>query len=395
MLFHWLGELRRFPPVIYWEQALSRRAEPLGLTMKTAPLFRPANPAPPQPDALNAMMGKVITDLGAAANGALVVLGDRLGLYRALAEAGPSSSADLATRTGLNERYVREWLATQAASGYVDYDATEETFSMTPEQAAVFADPDSPVAMAGGFYSVSSLYHDEPRVTDAFRTGAGIPWGDHHSCLFCGTERFFRPGYVANLVDHWITALDGVQEKLRTGAQVADIGCGHGVSTIVMAKAFPNSQFIGFDMHEASIKAARQHAADEGVNNIRFEVAAAKTFPGKDYDFVTVFDALHDMGDPAGMAAHVLECLKPDGTWMIVEPMAGDSLAENLNPVGRAFYAFSTMICTPGSKSQEVGLALGAQAGERRLGEVVKQGGFTRFRRATETPVNLILEARP
>ena len=322
--------------------------------MKTAPLFRPADPAPPQSDALNAMMGKVITDLGAAANGALVVLGDRLGLYRALAEAGPSTSAELATCTGLNERYVREWLAAQAASGYVDYD-----------------------------------------VTDAFRTGAGSPLGDHHSCLFCGTERCFRPGYVANLVDHWIPALDGVQEKLRAGARVADIGCGHGVSTIVMAKAYPNSQFTGFDMHEASIEAARQHAADEGVNNVRFEVAAAKTFPGKDYGFVTVFDALHDMGDPAGMAAHVLECLKPDGTWMIVEPMAGDSLAENLNPIGRAFYAFSTMICTPNSKSQEVGLALGAQAGERRLGEVVKQGGFTRFRRATETPVNLILEARP
>ncbi len=363
--------------------------------MKTAPIFRPANPAPPQSDALNAMMGKVITDLGAAANGALVVLGDRLGLYRALAEAGPSTSAELATCTGLNERYVREWLAAQAASGYVDYDAADGSFSMTPEQSAVLADPDSPVAMAGGFYSVSALYHDEPQVTDAFRTGAGIPWGDHHSCLFCGTERFFRPGYVANLVDHWIPALDGVQEKLRAGARVADIGCGHGVSTIVMAKAYPNSQFTGFDMHEASIEAARQHAADEGVNNVRFEVAAAKTFPGKDYDFVTVFDALHDMGDPAGMAAHVLECLKPDGTWMIVEPMAGDSLAENLNPIGRAFYAFSTMICTPNSKSQEVGLALGAQAGERRLGEVVKQGGFTRFRRATETPVNLILEARP
>lgn len=363
--------------------------------MKTTPLFRPANPSPPQADALNTMMGKVITDLGAAANGALVILGDRLGLYRALAEAGPSTSSDLATRTGLHERYVREWLATQAASGYVNYDATRESFSMTPEQAAVFADPDSPVAMAGGFYSVSALYHDEPLVTDAFRTGAGIPWSDHHNCLFCGTERFFRPGYVANLVDHWIPALDGVQEKLRAGAKIADIGCGHGVSTIVMAKAFPNSQFTGFDMHGASIEAARQHAVDEGVSNVSFEVAAAKTFPGKDYDFVTVFDALHDMGDPAGMAAHVLECLKPDGTWMIVEPMAGDTLAENLNPVGRAFYAFSTMICTPGSKSQEVGLALGAQAGERRLGEVVKQGGFTRFRRATETPVNLILEARP
>jgi 2-polyprenyl-3-methyl-5-hydroxy-6-metoxy-1,4-benzoquinol methylase len=363
--------------------------------MKTTSTFRPANPSAPQPDALQAMMGRVLTDLGAAANGALVILGDRLGIYRSLAEAGPSSSSALAERTGLDERYLREWLAAQAASGYVDYDAARGTFAMTPEQAAVFADPDSPVAMAGGFYSVSSLYHDEPRVTEVFRSGAGIPWSDHHSCLFCGTERFFRPGYVANLVPHWIPALEGVEEKLRAGAKVADVGCGHGASTLVMAKAFPDSQFTGFDLHDASIDAARQHAAEEEVKNVRFEVAAAKTFPGKDYDLVTIFDALHDMGDPAGMAAHVLECLKPDGTWMIVEPMAGDSLSENLNPVGRAFYAFSTMICTPGSKSQEVGLALGAQAGERRLAEVVKQGGFRRFRRAAETPVNLILEARP
>jgi SAM-dependent methyltransferase len=232
-------------------------------------------------------------------------------------------------------------------------------------------------------------------VTEAFRTGKGIAWGEHHQCLFCGTERFFRAGYSAYLTQQWIPALEGVEEKLRTGARVADVGCGHGASTVIMARAYPNSEFVGFDIHPASIERANEHAQSQGLTNLRFEVATAKNFPGKDYDLVTVFDALHDMGDPVGASVHVREALKPDGTWMIVEPFAGDTLEENMNPVGRVFYGFSTVICTPSSRSQEVGLALGAQAGEKRLHGVVTEAGFTRFRRATETPFNLILEARP
>ena len=355
----------------------------------------PAAPAVLNPDALNALVGQMINDLGAAVGGALVLLGDRLGLYRSLAETGPTTSAELARSTGLDERYLREWLSAQAASGYVDYDGASEAFSMTPEQVAVFADSESPVAMTGGFYSVASVYHDQPLVEAAFRTGDGVAWGDHHNCLFCGTERFFRPGYAANLVQEWIPALDGVEEKLLAGASVADVGCGHGASTLIMARAFPQSEFVGFDIHPASIDAARQHAAEQGIRNVRFETASAQDFPGSGYDLVTTFDALHDMGDPVGAAAHTRQALAPDGTWMIVEPMAGDTLADNLNPVGRVYYGFSTMVCTPSSLSQNVGLALGAQAGERRLGEVVGEGGFTRFRRATQTPVNMILEARP
>jgi SAM-dependent methyltransferase len=266
---------------------------------------------------------------------------------------------------------------------------------MTPEQKAVLADPDSPVAMAGGFCSAASVYHDEPRVAEAFRTGEGIAWQDHHQCLFCGTEKFFRPGYAANLVQHWIPALDGVHDKLQAGARVADIGCGHGASTIIMARAFPNSTFIGFDLHPGSILRASQCAREQGLSNVSFAVASAKEFPGRNYDLIATFDALHDMGDPVGAAAHACASLAPDGTWMIVEPFAGDSLEENLNPVGRLFYAFSTMVCTPNSRSQEVGLALGAQAGEARLREVAETAGFSRFRRATQTPFNLILEAKP
>jgi len=344
--------------------------------------------------ALNSLVGKMVGDLGAAVSGALVVLGDRLGLYRALGEAGPADSTKLATLTGLDERYVREWLANQAASGYVNYEPKSGRFSMSAEQKAVFADPESPVAMAGGFYAASSVYHDEPKVAEAFRTGAGIAWKDHHNCLFCGVEKFFRPGYAANLVQNWIPALDGVRAKLEAGAQVADIGCGHGASTIIMAKAFPKSKFTGFDFHPGSIERARQCAREAGLANVIFATASAKEFPGR-YDFITTFDALHDMGDPVGAAAHACKSLQADGTWMIVEPMAGNSLEENLNPVGRVFYGFSTMICTPNSRSQEVGLALGAQAGERRLREVVEQAGFRRFRRATQTPFNLILEAKP
>jgi SAM-dependent methyltransferase len=348
-----------------------------------------------RPDLLDAFAGKVLNDLSATASGALVVLGDRLGLYRALAAGGATTSTGLALRTQLDERYLREWLCAQAAAGYVDCDPESGLFFMSPEQIAVFADPDHPAAMTGGFYTMASAYIDEPKVANAFRTGEGIPWGDHHNCLFCGVERFFRPGYAANIVQNWIPALDGVEKKLRAGGLVADIGCGHGVSTILMAQAFPKSRFIGFDIHEGSIESARQHAVEAGVTNVDFQVATAKNFPGNDYDFVTVFDALHDMGDPVGASGHIRQSLRSDGTWMIVEPMAGDSLADNLNPVGRLYYCASTMICTPGSRSQEVGLALGAQAGEKKLREVIEAGGFTRIRRATETPVNLILEARP
>ncbi len=343
---------------------------------------------------LQALVGKMVADLGAVVSGALVVLGDRLGLYQALAEGGPADSAELAKRTALDERYVREWLANQAASGYVTYESKSGRFSMSAEQKAVFADPDSPVAMTGGFYAAASVYHDEPKVAEAFRTGSGLAWQDHHNCLFCGTEKFFRAGYAAHLVQNWIPALDGVHAKLVAGAQVADIGCGHGASTIIMAKAFPKSTFTGFDLHPGSIERARQCAREAGLTNVAFAIASAKNFPGR-YDFITTFDALHDMGDPVGAAAHTRESLTRDGTWMIVEPFAGNSLEENLNPVGRVFYGFSTMVCTPSSRIQEVGLALGAQAGERRLGEVIKKAGFGLFRRATQTPFNLILEAKP
>jgi len=347
------------------------------------------------PDALNQLLGQMVNDLGAAANGALVVLGDGLGIYTALAEIGPATSEKLAEKTKLNERQLREWLSAQAASGYVSYDAEKNSFFLSPEQTAVFADPDSPAAMVGGFYGVSAVYHDEPLVAESFRTGRGLAWGKHHTCLFCGTERFFRPGYQANINESWIPALDGVQQKLSDGIRVADIGCGHGISTLIMAKAFPKSEFYGFDSHPASIEAARSHAQDQQISNVHFSAGAAKDFPGDDYGFVTIFDALHDMGDPVGAASHIKETLQPDGSFMIVEPMAQDTLAENINPVGRVYYAFSTMICTPNSLSQEVGLALGAQAGERRLRDVLSKGGFTRVRRAAETPFNMILEARP
>ena len=344
--------------------------------------------------ALQNLVGKMVGDLGAVVSGALVVLGDRLGLYRALAEVGPADSTKLAKRAGLDERYVREWLANQAASGYVNYEPSSGSFSMSAEQKAVFADPESPVAMTGGFYSAASVYHDEPKVAEAFRTGAGVAWREHHDCLFCGTEKFFRPGYAANLVQTWIPALNGVQAKLETGAQVADIGCGHGASTIIMAKAFPKSKFTGFDLHPGSIERAGQCAAEAGLANVTFATASAKDFPGR-YDFITTFDALHDMGDPVGAAAHARKSLKPDGAWMFVEPLAGDRLEENLNPVGRVYYGFSTMVCTPSSRSQEIGLALGAQAGEGRLREVMEKAGFRQFRRAAQTPFNFVLEVKP
>lgn len=344
---------------------------------------------------LHDLLGRMVADMGAAAIGPLVILGDKLGLYRTLAKHGPLSSKVLAEETGTTERYVREWCSAQAGSGYIEYDAATDTFSMTPEQQAVFADPDNPVSMTGGYYAISSLYSDEPQITQAFQTGEGVPWGEHSECLFCGTEKFFRPGYQASLVSEWLPSLNGVVEKLESGAHVADVGCGHGASTLVMARAFPQSEFTGFDFHEPSVDRARELASQMGLRNVHFDVATAKDFPGTDYDLIAFFDCLHDMGDPVGASSHTLKALKKDGTMMLVEPFANDELKDNLNPVGRMFYSFSTMICTPASMSQEVGLALGAQAGEKRLREVVTEAGFSHFRRATETPFNLVLEAKP
>jgi 2-polyprenyl-3-methyl-5-hydroxy-6-metoxy-1,4-benzoquinol methylase len=344
-------------------------------------------------DKLNELVGKMLVDIGAAANGPLVVIGDRLGLYRELAASGPLNSQQLADNTGTAERYVREWLAAQAASGYVEYDTKAETFSMTPEQQAIFVDENSPVLMTGAFYSLESTYIDEPKVAEAFKTGEGVTWGDHSSCLFCGTAKFFRPSYQTHLIHEWIPALTKVDEKLTQGCKVGDVGCGFGISTTLMAKHYPKSEFFGFDIHEPSIIEARKLAKEEGVTNVTFEVSSAKTFPGDNYGVVCCFDCLHDMGDPAGASKHINESMADDGTWMIVEPFAHDRLEDNLNPIGRVFYGFSTTVCTPSSLGQEVGAALGAQAGEKRLREVVEAGGFTKFRRATETPFNMILEA--
>jgi SAM-dependent methyltransferase len=345
---------------------------------------------------LEAFMGQAVTDMGAIISGPLMLIGEKLGLYKAMAHAGSLTSQEVAERSGAAERYVREWLGNQAAGGYVTYDPNSDRYTLPDEQALALADEDSPFYILGLYDSIASLYADEDQILEAFRSGKGMGWHEHDHRLFRGTERFFRPGYRASLVAEWIPALDGVQEKLQRGAKVADIGCGHGASTIIMAAAFPNSEFFGFDYHDASIERAREAAGEAGVGDrITFEVAAAKDYPGSDYDLVCVFDCLHDMGDPVGASAHVLETLATDGTWMIVEPFANDRVEDNLNPVGRVFYGASTVICTPASLSQEVGLALGAQAGEARLTDVLKEGGFTRVRRATETPFNLILEARP
>ncbi|MDI4664739.1 class I SAM-dependent methyltransferase [Xanthobacter autotrophicus] len=340
---------------------------------------------------LQALLATVVNELGAASNAALVILGDKLGLFRALAE-GAATPDELAARTGTFERYVREWLCAQAASGFVSYDAQTGRFALSPEQAAVFADDDSPVSMVGGFSMLTAVYHDEPKLAEAFRTGKGMHWGEHCNCLFCGVERFFRAGYRGHLVAEWLPALDGVVEKLKRGARVADVGCGHGASTLLMADAFPNSEFVGIDYHAGSIEHAQRLV--EGRANVRFEVGRAQDFEGRDFDLVTLFDALHDMGDPAGATAHIRRVLKPDGTLMLVEPAAGNSLAENLNPVGRVYYAGSTHICVPTALNQGEGVALGAQAGARRIEEVVRAGGFSTFRQAATTPFNMILEAR-
>ena len=345
---------------------------------------------------LEAFMGQALTDMGAIISAPLMVIGEKLGLYKAMAGAGPLSSQEVAERSGAAERNVREWLRNQAAGGYVTYDPESDRYALPDEQALALADEDSPFYILGVYESIASLYADEDQILEAFRSGGGMGWHEHDHRLFRGTERFFRPGYRAHLVTEWIPALEGVQAKLERGAKVADVGCGHGASTVIMAKAFPNSEFFGFDYHDASIQRARKAAQEAGVGDrITFEVASAKDYPDGGYDLVCVFDCLHDMGDPVGASAHVLETLDSDGTWMIVEPFANDRVEENLNSVGRVFYGASTVICTPASLAQEVGLALGAQAGEAQLTDVLKQGGFSRVRRATETPFNLILEARP
>jgi SAM-dependent methyltransferase len=345
---------------------------------------------------LDTFMGKAVGDLGATLSAALVVIGDELGLFKAMADSGPISSVDLAKRTETSERYVREWLAAMAAGGYIEYDAKIAKYTLPPEQALALAVDDSPAFLPGAFQLALGLLSDQPKIAEVFKSGKGLGWHEHDVRLFHGTERFFRPNYVAHLVAEWIPALEGVKSKLEKGARVADVGCGHGASTILMAKSFPRSTFTGFDYHEPSIRWAQRAAKDAGVGDrAKFEVASSKVYPGKDYDLVTFFDCLHDMGDPAGAAKHVKESLAKDGTWMIVEPFAHDRVEQNLNPVGRVFYCASTLVCTPASLSQEVGLGLGAQAGEKRLREVVTSGGFTRFRRAAETPFNIVLEARP
>jgi SAM-dependent methyltransferase len=347
-------------------------------------------------DKLHALLGQAVGDMGAALHAALIVIGDKLDLYRTMGGGEKFTPAELARRTGTAERYVREWLNANAAAHYVEYDAASGTYSMTPEQSFALAQDDSAVHLPGFYHMVASCMKDEEKLTEVFRTGKGFGWHEHEPGLFHGCERFFRPGYLANLTTSWIPALDGVEAKLKSGARVADVGCGHGASTLLMAQAYPNSEFFGFDYHDASITTAQDKAKKAGLSDrVHFDVAPAKSFPGKNFDFVAFFDCLHDMGDPAGAAAHVHDSLAPDGTWMIVEPIAGDEVAANLNPVGRIYYSASTVICVPASLSQEVGAGLGAQAGQKKIGEAVAAGGFKHFRRATETPFNMVFEARP
>ena len=343
---------------------------------------------------LRQFMGKMVVDLGSAISVPLVRIGLRLGMYKAMNGAGPMSSEELAEKTRISERYAREWLAQNAASGYLSYDAGSRRFELLPEQAMALANEEGPFFIGGAFDTVATLYQTQPLVEEAFKSGGGIDWGDHAGCLFCAIGVMLRPRYSANIVQNWLPALDGVVGKLERGAKVADVGCGTGYSTFIMAKAFPNSSFVGYDFHEPSIAHAAERARDTGARNVRFEVAKAKDFPEKDLDLVTCFDVLHDLGDPAGAAAHIHRALKPDGTWMLMEPLAGDATEDNFGPVGRLAYGFSTMACVPVSLSQEVGMALGAQAGQKKLTEVIAAGGFGRVRRAAETPVNMILEAR-
>jgi SAM-dependent methyltransferase len=344
---------------------------------------------------LNAFIGQFVTDLGASVHAGMVVIGEKLGLYKTLA-ARPMTSAELAAATQTDERYLREWLSSQAAGGYIAYDDKTKKFSLSEEQAFTLANEDSPAYLPGAFEMALGSLAAVPRITESFRTGRGMGWHEHEDGVFHGCEKFFRPGYATHLVSEWIPSLHDVKKKLEAGARVADVGCGKGASSLLLAKAFPNSRFYGFDYHDKSIEAAREYARRDGVaDRVTFEVVAAKEFPGRDYDLVAFFDCLHDMGDPTGAAAYVRQSLAKDGTWMIVEPFANDQLKDNLNPVGRVYYSFSTLLCTPSSRSQEVGLCLGAQAGEKRIREVVTSAGFTRFRRAAETPFNIVYEARP
>jgi SAM-dependent methyltransferase len=345
---------------------------------------------------LNEFLGQFVQDLGATVQAGLVVIGHRLGLYRAMAGAGPLTPAELAERTGTAERYVREWLAAQASGGYVAYDPVSERFSLPEEQAFALADPDGLAYLPGAFQLALASLKAEPRIAEAFRTGAGVGWHEQDAEVFDGCEMFFAPGYRANLVSSWIPALDGVEARLQAGARVADVGCGHGASTIIMAKAYPRSTFVGFDYHQRSIEWARKAASDAGVSDrVRFEVAPADSFGGDGYDLVATFDCFHDMGDPAGAATHIRRALAGDGTWLLVEPAAGDHLKDNLNPVGRLYYGFSVLLCVPNALSQQPKAVLGNQAGEARTRELTAAGGFTRFRRAAETPFNLVYEVRP
>jgi ubiquinone/menaquinone biosynthesis C-methylase UbiE/transcriptional regulator with XRE-family HTH domain len=346
-------------------------------------------------DKLNEFLGKFVTDLGATAAAGNVVIGHNLGLYKALADA-PATAEELAARTGTSPRYIAEWLRGQAAGGYVEYDPAADAYAMTEEQAFALTNPDGGVYAPGAFVLALGTLRSVPRITEAFRTGAGMGWHEHDEDVFLGCEQFFRPGYIANLIPSWIPALDGMQDKLEAGASVADIGCGLGASTILLAQQYPKSRFTGSDYHDKSIELARKRASDAGVaDRVSFEVATAATVSGTGYDLAATFDCLHDMGDPLGAARHVRQALKPDGTWMIVEPYASDQVAGNMNPVGRIYYNASTMLCVPNALSQPGGYALGAQAGEAAIRQVVTDAGFTRFRRAAETPFNLVYEVRP
>lgn len=367
--------------------------------MATAPAnSSPVAATPPRaidPEKLNAFLAQAVADMGAAMHMPVVLLGDKLGLYRAMRDGAPVSSEELSRRTGVRERYVREWLNANAASHYVEYDAATDTYHLTPEQSFALAQDDTALDLPGFSYMLASCMKDADKIADAFRSGKGFGWHEHDKDLFLGCERFFRPTYLTHLVSEWIPALTGVEEKLKAGGKAADVGCGHGASTLLMAKAYPNSSFHGFDYHEGSVAAARKRAAELDLDDkVQFETAPAARFSGSGYDLVTFFDCLHDMGDPVGAARHVREVLHPDGVWMIVEPIASDDTAANHNPVGRIFYSASAVFCVPASLSQEVGLGLGAQAGEKRLRDVLSEAGFTRVRRAAETPFNMVLEAR-
>ena len=346
-------------------------------------------------DKLGELLGAFVTDLGSTIAAGNIVVGHRLGLYRSLADA-PATAEQLAQRTGTDPRYVAEWLPGQAAGGYVSYDRATEQFSLTAEQTYALADPDGPLYLPGAFVLALGTLRAESQITDAFRTGAGMGWHEHHEDVFSGCEMFFRPGYVANLTSSWIPALDGVADKLAAGGRVADVGCGHGASTVLLAQAYPKARILGSDYHQASIDIARKRAADAGVaDRARFEVASAQTFSGTGYDLIATFDCLHDMGDPVGAARHIRQALAAEGSWLIVEPLAGDTLADNLNPVGRVYYSFSSFLCVPNARSQPGEYALGAQAGEAAIRQVAEQAGFSRFRRAAETPFNAVFEARP